>query len=300
VSPASATVRKDLFDPEFMRRLESLEIASRKIFTGKMRGEKRSRRKGFSQEFADYRDYVHGDDLRHLDWNVYGRLDKLFLKMFYEEEDLHLHLLVDGSRSMDFGDPNKFAYARQVAAAIGYVGLVNLNPVSIRVLRKGEESIMRTARGERMVWRMMDFLQGVQPDAGTDLAGGLKRFAISRPRRGVAILISDFLDRDGYDQALKWLLGAGMESYVLHVLAPQEVQPSLRGDLKLMDMEDADLVELSLTGNLAKSYEKTLAAFRAGLAASCSKYGMAYTFSSTGSPFDELVLLYLRRAGLVK
>ena len=292
--------KRSLFDPEFMRRLERLEIASRKIFSGKMRGEKRSRRKGFSQEFADYRDYVHGDDLRFLDWNVYGRLDRLFLKLFYEEEDLHLHLLVDGSRSMDFGDPNKFAYARQVAAAIGYVGLVNLNPVSVRVFRKGGEDRLPTARGERMAWRMMDFLQGAKPDGATDLAGGLKRFAISRPRRGVAVLISDFMDRSGYDAALKWMLGAGMEAYVLHVLAPQEIQPVLRGDLKLMDMEDADVVEVSLTGTLVKSYERTLAAFRASLSSACGRHGMAYTFSSTKVPFDELVLLYLRRAGLVR
>ena len=108
---------KPIFDPEFLRRLDRLEIVSRKVFAGRVRGEKRSRRKGFSQEFADYRDYVHGDDLRFLDWNVYGRLDRLFLKLFHEEEDLHVHLLVDGSRSMDFGEPNKFGYARQVAAA---------------------------------------------------------------------------------------------------------------------------------------------------------------------------------------
>ena len=295
-----AGARKPLFDPEFLRRLERLEIISRKIFAGKMRGEKRSRRKGFSQEFADYRDYVHGDDLRYLDWNVYGRLDRLFLKLFYEEEDLHVHLLVDGSRSMGFGAPDKFDYARQVAAAIGYVGLVNLNPVPARVFHKEGETILPTARGEKMVWRMMDFFEGVQPGGETDLAGCLKRFAVSHPRRGVAILVSDFLNREGYEAALKWLLGTRMEAYVLHVLAPQEVTPDLRGDFKLMDMEDADLLEVSLTRPLVRSYEKTLAAFRAGLSAACGRFGMAYTFSSTGVPFDELVLLYLRRAGLVR
>ena len=291
---------KPIFDPEFLRRLDRLEIVSRKVFAGRTRGERRSRRKGFSQEFADYRDYVHGDDLRFLDWNVYGRLDRLFLKLHHEEEDLPLHLLLDGSRSMDAGDPDKFAYARQVVAAIGYVGLVNQNPVGIRVLRKGGEVSLPVCRGERSVWRMLDFLEGLKPEGETDLAGSLKRFAVSKPRKGVAVLVSDFLDRGGHEAPLKWLLGTRMEAYVLQVLSPQEVSPDLRGDFRLMDMEDADLVEVSLTKGLVKSYEKTLAAFRASLSATCGRYGMAYTFSPTSLPFDELVLLYLRRAGLVK
>lgn len=292
--------RTALFDPEFLRRLDHLEIVSRKIFTGKMRGEKRSRRKGFSQEFADYRDYAHGDDLRFLDWNVYGRLDRLFLKLFHEEEDLHVHVLLDASRSMDAGDPNKFDYARKVAAAIAYVGLANLNPVTVRILHKDGEEILGPIRGEKNLWRLMDFMAALKADGETDLASGLRRFAIGHPRKGVAILLSDFLDRKGHEAALKWLLGTRMEGYVLHVLSPQELTPDLRGDFKLMDMEDADLVEVSLTGTLVKSYGRTLAAFRASLSTACGRFGMAYTFSSTGVAFDELVLLYLRRAGLVK
>ena len=292
--------RITLFDPDFLRRLDHLEIVSRKIFTGKMRGEKRSKRKGFSQEFADYRDYVHGDDLRFLDWNVYGRLDRLFLKLFHEGEDLHVHVLLDASRSMDAGEPNKFDYARKVAAAIAYVGLANLNPVTVRVLHKDGEEVLGPIRGEKNLWRLMDFLQDQKADGETDLGSGLRRFAIAHPRKGVALLITDFLDRKGHEAPLKWLLGTRMESYVIHVLSPQELNPDLRGDFKLMDMEDADLVEVSLTGTLVKSYERTLGAFRASLSTACAKFGMAYTFSSTGMPFDELVLLYLRRAGLVK
>ena len=292
--------RTALFDPEFLRRLDHLEIVSRKIFTGKMRGEKRSRRKGFSQEFADYRDYAQGDDLRFLDWNVYGRLDRLFLKLFHEEEDLHVHVLVDASRSMDSGDPNKFDYSRKVAAAIAYVGLANLNPVTMRILHKDGEEVLGPIRGEKNLWRLMDFMEKQKADGETDLAAGLRRFAIAHPRKGVAILLTDFMDRKGHEPSLKWLLGTRMESYVLQILCPQEVNPDLRGDFKLMDMEDADLVEVSLTGTLVKSYERTLAAFRAGLSKDCSKFGMAYTFSSTAVPFDELVLLYLRRAGLVR
>ena len=288
-----------LFDPQFLRRLESLEIVSRKIFTGKMRGEKRSRRKGFSQEFADYRDYVPGDDLRFLDWNVYGRLDKLFLRLFYEEEDLHVHVLLDASRSMDSGDPDKFGYARRLAGAIGYVALSNLNPLTVHILRKEKPEKLPTLRGKKSVWRLLDFLEKQEARGETDLAGSLRRFALERPRRGVAILISDFLSREGPEAALKWLMASGMEAHVLHVLSPQELDPEIRGDFKLMDMEDADLVEISLTGTLIKSYQRTLGAFRTALARDCARHRAAYTFASTATPFEDLVLLYLRKAGLV-
>lgn len=294
-----ATARPLLFEPEFLRRLERLEIVSRKIFAGKLRGEKRSRRKGFSQEFADFRDYAHGDDLRFLDWNAYGRLDRLFLKLFYEEEDLHVHLFLDASRSMDTGDPHKFDYARRVCAAIAYVGLVNLNPVSLRVIRKAGQASLPALRGERSARRMLDFLAAQAPEGETDLAGALKDFAMRRPRRGVAILISDFMDRAGPEAALRPFLSTGMEGHAIQILSPQEIEPDLRGDFRLMDMEDADTVEVSLTGGLLKSYARTLAAFRAGLTSACNRYGIAYTFASTRVPFDDLVMLYLRRAGLV-
>src|SRR3989454_2122019 len=152
------TQTQPLLDPDFLARLEQLELVSKKIFLGRMKGERRSKRKGQSVEFADYRNYVVGDDLRHLDWNLFGRLDKLFIRLFMEEEDLHFYVLIDNSLSMDFGNPTKLQYAKQVAAALGFIGLVNLDRVVIEVFNDGIAQTMPAMRGRRSLWRVLDFL----------------------------------------------------------------------------------------------------------------------------------------------
>src|SRR2546426_1264682 len=152
------TAAPPLLDPQFLHRLEQLELVSRKIFLGLMKGERKSKRKGQSVEFADYRNYVIGDDLRHLDWNLYARLDKLFIRLFQEEEDLHFYVLIDNSLSMDFGTPTKLHYARQVAAALGFIGLVNMDRVVIEVFNDGIAQTMPAMRGRRSLWRVLDFL----------------------------------------------------------------------------------------------------------------------------------------------
>src|SRR5216683_302946 len=167
-----------LLDPLFLARLEQLEIVSRKIFVGKTKGERLSRRKGQSVEFADYKNYVVGDDLRFLDWNLYGRLDKLFIRLFLEEEDLHFYILIDNSLSMDFGSPTKLHYARQVAAALGFIGLVNLDRVVIEAFSDRVTQTMPVARGRRSLWRMLDFLNKVQPAGGSDMAKSLRTFSL--------------------------------------------------------------------------------------------------------------------------
>src|SRR6516164_9429591 len=155
--------KQPLLEPQFLARLEQLELVSRKIFMGRMKGERRSKRKGQSVEFADYRNYVKGDDLRHLDWNLFARLDRLFIRLFMEEEDLHVYILVDNSLSMDFGTPTKLHYAKQVAAALGFVGLVNADRVVVEAFNDRLTQSMPAARGRRSVWRLMEFLQKLEP-----------------------------------------------------------------------------------------------------------------------------------------
>src|SRR6266700_6814819 len=165
---------KPLLDSLFLAKLEQLELVSRKIFLGVMKGERRSKKKGQSVEFADYRNYVKGDDLRFLDWNLYGRLDKLFIRLFMEEEDLHFYLLIDNSLSMDFGTPTKLHYARQVAAALGFIGLVNMDRVVIEAFNERLTQTMPAARGRRSLWRLMDFLQKIEPAGPSDLRQSLR------------------------------------------------------------------------------------------------------------------------------
>src|SRR5580700_7338701 len=158
-----------LLDPQFLHRLEQLELVSRKIFLGVMKGERRSKRKGQSVEFADYRNYTKGDDLRFLDWNIYGRLDRLFIRLFMEEEDLHFYLLIDNSLSMDFGTPTKLHYARQVAAALGFIGLVNMDRVVMEAFNDRLTQSLPALRGRRSLWQMMSFLQKIEPAGPSDL-----------------------------------------------------------------------------------------------------------------------------------
>src|SRR6267154_5579461 len=160
---------KPLLDSLFLAKLEQLELVSRKIFMGRMKGERRSKRKGQSVEFADYRNYVVGDDLRFLDWNLYARLDRLFLRLFMEEEDLHFYVLIDNSLSMDFGRPSKLRYAKQVAAALGFIGLVNMDRVVIEAFNDKLTQSLPAVRGRKSLWRVLDFLQKLTPAGPSNL-----------------------------------------------------------------------------------------------------------------------------------
>src|SRR5947209_2467385 len=219
-----------------------------------MKGERLSRKKGQSVEFADFRSYVVGDDLRFLDWNLFGRLDKLFIRLFLEEEDLHFYILIDNSLSMSFGEPTKLHYAKQVAAALGFIGLVNLDRVIIEAFNDGLVQSMAPARGRRSLWRLMDFLQKLEPAGPSNLARSLKTFSLKCSGKGVVVLISDFMDKGGYEEALRYLIARQLDIYVLQVLSHEEVEPDVVGDLKLVDVEDEDIAEVTVSAALIDRY----------------------------------------------
>ncbi|MBI3269116.1 MAG: DUF58 domain-containing protein [Planctomycetes bacterium] len=291
---------EELLDSDFMKKLEQLSLVSRKIFTGRMKGERRSKKRGFSVEFADYRDYSHGDDLRFIDWNAYGRLDRLFIKLFMEEEDLHVHLLLDTSESMSFGKPSKIEYARKVAAALAYIALSGLDRVGVYGLQADGLLRFPLTRGKKQMWKMFEFILNLPCEGGTALDVACKRFAVQHPGKGVLVVLSDFLDKTGYETALKYFLYEKMDVFVLQILAEEEVNPTFVGDLKLVDVEDADIAEVSITANLIKNYQKNLRAYCSTLKEFCTKHGFNYLFAPTSVPFDQLVLNYLRTAGLFK
>jgi uncharacterized protein (DUF58 family) len=296
--PESAT--QPLLDPLFLHKLEQLELVSRKIFTGAIKGERRSKRKGQSVEFADYRNYVKGDDLRHLDWNLYARLDRLFIRLFQEEEDLHFYVLIDNSLSMDFGSPSKLHYAQQVAAALAFIGLVNMDRVVIEVFNNRLVQSMPAVRGRRSLWRVMDFLQKVEPAGSSNLRESLKSFAMKSTGKGIVVLLSDMMDKAGYEDALRFLVARQFDVYVVQILSQEELEPDILGDSKLVDIEDADEAEVSVSGPLLKRYKHNLAAFQSGLQEFCNRRGITCLMTSNQVPFDRLVLSYLRQRGLVR
>jgi uncharacterized protein (DUF58 family) len=296
---AEKTEPNELLPPRLLARLERMELVSRKVFRGRLKGERRSRRKGQSVEFADFRNYVPGDDLRFVDWNLYARLDKLYLKLFLEEEDLHVYFLVDGSPSMDFGEPTKFFAAKQVAAALGFVGMCRGDRVKIEFLGKTNKT-SPLLRGRSQLWRMKDFVDSVEPNEVFDLTDSIKRFCLRNSGRGIVVLLSDLMDKSGYESALRLLVGQQMDVFVLHILSPEEMDPELAGDLKLVDCEDEDEAEISVSNAVIKRYKATLAAFVDQARRFCMQRDMTYVLSRSDQGAEVLVGQYLRERGLVR
>lgn len=295
-----ATADSPLLSPQLLAQLERLELVSRKIFRGRMKGERRSRRKGQSVEFADFRNYVPGDDLRFIDWNLYARLEKLFLKLFLEEEDLHFYALIDASTSMDFGEPTKLQYAKQLAAALGFIGLTRADRIKIETLGSTHRRPGPVLRGRNSLWRMTEYLDGIQPGENVPLADGVKNFCLRNHGKGILVLITDLMDKAGYEHAFRFLVAQEMDVYVIHTLCPEELNPELKGDLKLVDAEDDDIAEVTISRPLLDRYKRTLASFIDGAREFCTRRGMNYVMASTDTPVDKLVASYLRRRGLVR
>ncbi len=296
------TTRKltELLDPRFMARLDSLDVLSRKILQGKLQGERRSKQRGQSVEFADHRAYVVGDDLRFVDWNVYGRLDQLFLKLFLEEQDLTVHILADTSASMDTGDPSKEWFTKRLAAALGYISVVNNNRLTISLFADGLRTQLANVRGRNYLSQMAELLLTSACDGFSDFEKACRDAAASRIGTGVTIVVSDFLFKQGYESALRRLIGAKYDLYVIQVLSPQEIAPELAGDLKLLDIEDADAAEITVSSALLKYYQKNLAAYCNELRDFCTHRGAVYVRANSADSIESLVLNYLRRIQLLR
>jgi len=289
-----------LLDPEFMSRLDSLDVLSRKILQGKLQGERRSKRRGQSVEFADHRPYVAGDDLRFVDWNIYGRLEQLFLKLFIEEQDLTVHVVVDGSASMSVGEPSKELFIKKLAAALGYVSLVNNNRVSISVFADGVVGQLANMRGRNYLHQMADFLLTAQCDGVSQFETACRQIASGRIGCGVMIVLSDFLFKEGYDAGLRRLIGRQYDLYVIQVLSAQELSPDFAGDLKLIDIEDADVAEITVIAALVKQYKRNVTAYCNELKDFCTRRGAVYALANSGDSVESLVLNYLRRIRLLR
>ena len=329
-NPTRPKAIDELLDSKLIARLSQLDLTSRKIFAGKLKGERRSKKRGESVEFADHRPYVTGDDLRHIDWNIYGRLDRFFMKLFMEEEDLSLHIVLDCSESTDCGNPNKFFYMQQTAMALGYIGLVNLNRVAVTAIGgqfvapgtsekdaaeqaasrlsglgvAPEESsplyTIRDLRGRRRVQDIGRFLCSLRPTGGTSFAEQAKRIALTRRGKGVMVVLSDFFMKEGYETGLRLLVGRGYDLFAIQTLSPQEVEPDITGDLRLRDVEDFDTAEVTISAPLLKKYKQVLGAYCGGLRDFCARREIACLTVRTDMQIDTLILDYLRRRGLLR
>ncbi|MEN6582846.1 MAG: DUF58 domain-containing protein [Armatimonadota bacterium] len=290
---------EELLTPDFLRKIEHLSLVAKRVFAGQMRGERRSTKRGASVEFADYRNYTAGDDFRRVDWNVYARLEKLFMKLFVEEEDLHVYILIDVSRSMEFGEPSKLLYAKQIAAALSYIGLCNLDRVGLAALAGPSISLLSPKRGKQAAFGVFDWLSNVQAAGETDLAACVRDFSLRTAQPGIVIVLSDFLSTT-YQQALITLLSRKFEPVILHILDHNEVEPPLVGDLLLVDSETGERREVTITQTLLRKYQQRLANFFVEIESFSTRYGCSYVRVTNDAPFEDLILGYLRQRALLK
>ena len=294
-----------LFDETSLRKLQQLTLVTSRVRAGALRGERRSLKRGAGLEFADYRDYVPGDDLRRVDWNVYARLDRPYIKLREEEEDLAVHILVDASQSMAWGEgpQHKFAFALHLAAGLGSIALGTGDRISVVMLSEAKylaKSPEVSFRGQQYLMHLLKFLEAQQAAGVTDLDATIRRYLIKPRRPGLVTLISDLLSPHGYQSALKLLQQRGHEVAIVHVMSPDEVDPPLAGDLKLIDIETGIAQEVSLDSGLRTAYRERVQAWRAEAQTFCHARGLRYLAVETNRAWDEVVLYDMRKAGMVK
>lgn len=293
-----------LLDESTLRKLSQLTLAASRLRSGAIKGERRSSKRGSSVEFADYRNYTPGDDLRRLDWNIYARLERPFIKLLEEEEDLAVHLLLDGSKSMDWPPEadsalHKFRYALRMAAGLGAVSLAAGDSLSVGLLQNGRVTAeFGPTRGQAALPRLFRFLESVQPDGETHLEAALKAYFLTPRRPGLVIFISDFLD--GTQENLLRPLRHPHEAALLHILSPDELDPPLAGDLQLVDVETGSSQDVSLDGSLRSLYRQRVQGWIQAIQSNCRKQGLRYLNIVTNRPWEQVILLELRKAGMVK
>ncbi len=309
---ASRLMPDALLTPELLRRLEQFQLLAARRAKSSAKGERRSRARGQSVEFADYRTYVHGDDFRYLDWNLYGRLERLFLKLYEEERELPVRIFLDASESMTFGEPRKFDFARQVAAAVGYVALSGFDRVSVipfpdlpygasadpaaRIAELAARGGLRSVRGKRSAIQFFQNLTALTAGGPANLNEALRRGALEARHAGVAVVLSDFLDPAGYESGLTALVGRGFQVDLVQILAPDELSPAAFGDLRLVDSETGATQEVTFGRFRLKAYRQTVQNFMQRLREFCQARGINFFTASSNTDLQDLLLKHLRQA----
>lgn len=293
-----------LFDEVTLRKLEQLALVADKVRAGVMKGDRRSSKRGTSIEFADYRNYVKGDDLRRLDWNVYARLEKPFIKLLEEEEDLSVHILIDGSLSMNWplnDETNKFDYAVKLAGALGHVALAAGDQLTITLLRSDVNRAWGPYRGQQNSLRLFNFLEEQADAVGiTELNLSLSEYALRGRRPGLLFVLTDLMSPAGYQDGLSAIQSRGYEVGIVHLLSPDEIEPPLDGDFKLIDAETGAESEVTLDATTLREYRERVIAWQAENSEYLNGRGAHYIPVITDQPWDQLVLQTLRLRGVLK
>lgn len=294
----------NLFDESTLRKLEQLTLTADRVRVGVMKGDRRSKKRGTSIEFADYRNYTKGDDLRRLDWNVYARLERPFIKLLEEEEDLAVHLLIDASSSMNWpdeaSDENKLRYGLKLAGALGHIALSAGDLLTVTLLNSKGDHNWGPFRGRQHSLRLFQFLESAAAAGITDINLSLRNYALYGRRPGLLFIFSDFLSPNGYQDGLHALQARGYEIGLIHLLSADEIDPPVTGDLKLVDVETGQDAEITLDPSTLALYKARLDEWQNEIAAYCSRRHIHYIPVTTTLSWEKLIVQTLREKGIVK
>ena len=290
----------ELFDDEFQRKLEYLALVSRRVFAGRLRAERRTKKTGSGVEFADHREYQPGDDIRYLDWNVFQRFDKLLLRLYEEEEDLAIYFVLDASESMAFGSGKKLVYGKRVCAALAYVALANLDRVEVVTTSDRVTGRMPETRGKARIFKIFRFLREARAEGTTNLEDALRAFVAQHKRRGIVVLVSDLYDPAGFERGINVLRYNKFDPFVIHVVDPVEERPKLFGDVLLYDCETGDEREVTVTAAVLQKYAQAWEDYLQQIERFCNAKQVPYVRADVGTSFEDMVLRIFRRGGFLR
>ena len=289
-----------MLNPEFLTQLEQFRIRCKQPFRGKFKGDRRSLNRGPGVEFSDYRLYEHGDDLRYLDWNIYARSEKLFIKLFQADEELPISILIDTSNSMQFGEPTKLDFAKQLAASLGYIALVNSDRVTLYKLADRLFPALPSTYGKSQFPRLQKALMNIKTSGTTRLTESFKHLATYQPQTGVVIILSDFLDSEGYTEGINSLLGRGFAVMFIHIQSIEETDPPPPGDWQLEDVETGETKEITINEETIAQYLNRQKEFCDNLQRFCKRKGIGYLRIRTDAAVDTVVMHDMTRAGFIQ
>ena len=287
-----------LFPPDFLTRLEYLSIVSKRVFRGQLLAQRRTMQMGSGIEFSEHREYTVGDDLRYLDWNIYARHGDLLLKRFQEEQDLHVYLLLDCSRSMAFGSPPKFDLARQLVAALAYIALADLDRIAIVAYANGVVAELPMTRGKARILSVMKFLESLQTSGDdTNLEKCVQGLLHRGAHTGLAVVISDLFEEHGFQRGLDQLRYRRFDAHVIQLHDPKEADPALLGDAELVDIESDSVRKVTVTERSLKRYRQLFADHQNAVREYCRACALGCTQSPSTVRFDDLIMRMMRESG---
>lgn len=289
-----------MLSSDFLNKLDQLRFKSQKPFRGKYRGERRSQNRGTGLEFTDYRRYEPGDDLRYLDWNVYARLEKPFIKLFQADEELSVSILIDTSQSMSFGEPSKLEYAKKIATALGYITLANTDRISLYTLSDRLSSVLPSTYGKSHYTRIEKALIPIETGGTTQLNECLTHLSVYQPKVGVVVILSDFLDSNGYREGINSLLGRDYTVSLIHIQSPEEIELLPQGEWQLEDAETGETKEITINDETLQHFREEMDTFRSTLQSFCKQKGINYINLSTEMGIESVILDDLQHIGVIE